>query len=869
MKLRVTLVLVLVWGAGGLSALVGAAGPSPESPAALAPPIAAASGVAPPGQAQATAVDEWSAMKLWYRQPAGAWNEALPVGNGRLGAMVFGQTAQERIQFNEETLWSGGPYDPSRDGGAEALPEIQRLIFAGEYAKAHDLFGRTMMGIPYEQMKYQPLGDLLLDFPGHDSVDDYRLELDLDTAIVTVSYRVGDVTFTREILSSPVDQVIVVRLTADRPRQISFSATLHGARNQAHSNYGTDYFLMDGLPPDGLVITGKNSDFLGIEGKLRYEARVKATAEGGITEVDYRTLSVDDADAVTLVIAAATSFVSYKDVSGDPSARVTAVLNAVTDRSYEEMRRDHVAEHRRLFRRVAVDLGATDAASLPTDERIRRFRVEGEAGGINTAALREDPDPQLAALYYQFGRYLLISSSRPGTEPANLQGIWNQDSNPSWDSKYTVNVNLPMNYWPAEIGNLPELTEPLLKLVTEASEAGRNVAQRHWGAQGWVLHQNTDLWRATAPMDGPSWGAWPVGGAWLLFNLWEHYVFEPDAEYLQRLYPLMKGSVEFFLDTLVEHPRYGWLVTAPSNSPENFPLRAGNGRFFDEVTGSYLKARTMAAGPTMDMQIIRALFGAFAEASTTLGVDDDLRAEALEARARLAPLQVGKHGQLQEWLEDWDDLEPEHRHLSHLWGLYPGDEIDPETTPEFAAAAERTLDLRALGGCGWSSSHKMTLWARLSESERAIENFDYLIAEDTLPNLFSLCGRALQVDGNFGTTAGIVELLLQSQGALIRFLPALPEAWPTGSVRGLRARGGFELDFNWQGRRLLAATIYSTSGSRCRIRSDEPLRVISDGKEIDLSTEEDGIFEFDTVAGSRYEIQARIPLVVPQIPESR
>ncbi len=808
-------------------------------------------------------------MKLWYRQPAEAWNEALPVGNGRLGAMVFGATAQERIQFNEETLWSGGPYDPSRDGGAEALPEIRRLIFAGDYAKAHDLFGRTMMGIPYEQMKYQPLGDLLLDFPGHDSVDDYRLELDLDTAVVTLAYRVGDVTFTREIFSSPVDQVIVVRLTADRPRQISFSATLHGARNQAHSNYGTDYFQMDGLPPDGLLLTGKSTDFLGIEGRLRYEARVKAKAEGGITEVDYRTLSVNNADAVTLLVSAATSFVDYTDVSGDPNARVERTLSAVSGRSYEEMRREHVAEHRRLFRRLAVDLGTSAAASLPTDERVGRFRVEGEAGGIDTAALREDPDPQLAALYYQFGRYLLISSSRPGTEPANLQGIWNEDSNPSWDSKYTVNVNLPMNYWPAEIGNLPELTEPLFELVREASVAGQSVARRHWGAPGWVLHQNTDLWRATAPMDGPSWGAWPVGGAWLLFNLWEHYLFEPDTEYLQRLYPLMRGSVQFFLHTLVEHPRYGWLVTAPSNSPENFPLRDGNGRFFDEVTGAYLKARTIAAGPTMDMQIIRALFGAFVEASKTLGLDEEMRAEVLAARTRLAPLQIGKHGQLQEWLEDWDDLEPEHRHLSHLWGLYPGDEISRERTPDFAAAAERTLDLRALGGCGWSSSHKTTLWARLLRGDRAIENFNYLIAEDTLPNLFSLCGSALQVDGNFGTTAGLVEMLLQSQGETIHFLPALPQAWPMGSVRGLRARGGFELDFNWQDRRLLMATILSTRGRRCRIRSAEPLRVTSGGEEINLSMDGDGVFGFDTEAGATYSVEVPSSSALLRIPESR
>jgi alpha-L-fucosidase 2 len=865
MRIRWAIILGLSIGAGGWVVSTGALG---ESPVAGGAAVVSLRGPTPGTPSQGTD-DEWSDMKLWYRQPAAEWNEALPVGNGRLGAMVFGGTSQERIQLNEDTLWTGGPYDPSREGGAAALPQIQHLIFAGEYAKAHDLFGRTMMGIPYEQMKYQPLGDLLLHFPGHDSVTGYRLELDLDTAVATVTYRVGEVTYRREVFASPVDQVIVVRLTADRPRQISFSANLHGARNQAHSNYGTDYFWMDGLPPDGLQLTGKNSDFLGIEGRLRYEARVRARAEGGITEVDYRTLRVDRADAVTLFIAAATSFNSYKDVSGDPAARVEGALEAALDKPYQQMREEHIVEHRRLFRRVAIDLGTSAAASLPTDERVRRFRRDGEAGGIDAEALRQDADPQLAALYYQFGRYLLISSSRPGTEAANLQGIWNQDSNPWWDSKYTVNINLPMNYWPAEVGNLPELTEPLFDLVEEASEAGRSVAERHWGARGWVLHQNTDLWRATAPMDGPSWGAWPVGGAWLLYNLWEHYVFEPDEDYLESLYPMMRGSVQFFLDILVEHPRYGWLVTVPSNSPENFPLRPGNGRFFDEVTGAYLKARTIAAGPTMDMQILRALFDAFAEASATLGVDDELRELVLDARARLAPPQIGRHGQLQEWLEDWDDLEPEHRHLSHLWGVYPGDEISPETTPELAVAAARALDLRALGGCGWSSSHKMTVWARLLEGDRALENFNYLIAEDTLPNLFSLCGRALQVDGNFGTTAGIVELLLQSQGEMIRFLPSLPEAWATGSVRRLRARGGFEVGFDWRDGRLLTATIRSTRGRPCRIRSDEPLRVTSDGNEVILDAAEDGVFEFATVAGATYQVQQGSHPATAQPPESR
>jgi alpha-L-fucosidase 2 len=435
---------------------------------------------------------------------------------------------------------------------------------------------------------------------------------------------------------------------------------------------------------------------------------------------------------------------------------------------------------------------------------------------------------------------------------ANLQGIWNEDPNPSWDSKYTVNINLPMNYWPADVGNLPETFEPLLKLVREVAEAGRPVARKHWGARGWVLHQNTDLWRATAPMDGPSWGAWPVGGAWLVTQLWDHYLFSGDEEYLRDVYSIMKGSVEFLLDILVEHPEYGWLVTAPSNSPENFPAWEGNGRFFDEVSALFLKARTITAGPTMDMQIIRALFDAYAEVAESLGVDGDLRDEVRAKRQRLAPLQIGRHGQLQEWIEDWEEIEPEHRHLSHLWGLFPGNEVTPEGTPDFATAAETTIDLRGTGGCGWSMGWKMALWARLLDGPRALAQFATLIGDGTLPNLFSLCGRTLQVDGNFGATAAIAEMLLQSQGGRIHFLPALPDAWAAGSVRGFRARGGFEVDFRWENGQLATATIHSRNGNTVRIRSDETLVVSSEGRQISPRVLTGGLIEFDTRAGSTY-----------------
>tara|TARA_Y100000782_G_C10172956_1_gene260676 strand:+ start:1 stop:2487 length:2487 start_codon:yes stop_codon:yes gene_type:complete len=776
---------------------------------------------------------------LWHKKPAEEWENAFPVGNGRLGAMVYGGIKEEKIQLNEDTYWSGGPYSTVVKGGYKELPKIQKLIFEGKPLEAHKIFGRYLMGYPVEQQKYQSLANLHLFFNEDLEAKNYKRWLDLSEGIAGVEYTINGVTYLREVLSSHVDQTIAIRLTASKPGMISFDTELRGVRNSAHSNYATDYFRMDGKGENELILTGKSADYLGIEGKLRYEARAQIHSDGGTVERDGTRIKVANSNSVTILFVAATNFINYKDVSGNEKAEVQNYLENLDNKDYATIRKNTLEDYQSLFNRVELDLPSTSTSYLPTDERM--------------VSIQTDPDPQMSSLSYQFGRYILISSSRPGTQPTNLQGIWNKDMNPSWDSKYTTNINTEMNYWPAEASNLSELTEPLFKMIEELTDQGTEVASEHYGAKGWVFHQNTDIWRVAAPMDGPTWGTFTVGGAWLTTHLWEHYQFTQDLKFLEKVYPIIKGSVDFFMDFLVEHPNGKWLVTNPSNSPENPPEGPGYKYFYDEVTGMYYFT-TITAGATMDIQILKDLFKYYGQATQILGRDKEYAQEVLKSRERLVPSQVGKDGTLQEWMEDYGQLEEKHRHFSHMYGLFPGNVLSKKKTPEFVEPIKAVLEQRGDGGTGFSRAWKMALWARLSDGDRANSIYKSYLQEQCYLSLFAKCYTPLQVDGSLGVTAAISEMLVQSHEDGIELLPALPKEWDAGRFKGVCTRGAFELDMQWENNAIKTVEILSKAGKNCKISTDKNAQVFRDGNPVQFK-ENNGYIEFPTEKGNIYTLK--------------
>ena len=760
---------------------------------------------------------------LFYHHPAREWNQALPLGNGRLGAMVFGNVNAERIQLNENTLWMGGPRDTNNPDAFKHLAEVRRLLFAGLPVEAYTVAEKYSMGRPFRLESYQTLGDLRLTFEHEGTPTDYRFELDIDTAIARLTYRLDGVRYTREVFASHPAQAIVVRLTADAPARLTVSTWIDRLQDAT-----TEVVGKDRLDLVGALGGGKGLSLL---------ASVRILAEGGRVEPFPERILTEKANAITLLLAAATSY-----RGGDPRAAVERALSEAATTPYDRLKAEHVSDHQRMFRRVDLTLGSThhaadQASALPTDERLERVK-------------RGETDLGLEALYFQFGRYLLIASSRPGGLPANLQGLWNDSMFPPWDSDYHLNINLQMNYWPAEVTNLAELHQPLFDYLKSLREPGRKTARIHYGAGGFVAHHISDVWGFTTPGDRPRSGLWPTGAAWLTQHLWEHYQFSLDRSFLAQAYPVMKEAAEFFLDYLVEDPRApGRLVSGPSVSPEN-RYRLPNGQ-----------VGILSMGPSMDHQIITGLFTQVIRAGEILGLDEPFRARLSEVRKKIPGPAIGKHGQIQEWAEDYDEPDPGHRHISQLFALHPGDQITMSGTPELARAARATIERRLANGgghTGWSRAWIINFWARLHDGEQAHQNFQALLAKSTLPNLWDL-HPPFQIDGNFGGTAGVAELLLQSHDGAIHLLPALPKAWADGSFTGLRARGGVTVDVTWVAAKPTLAMLRPTVSGAQRIRLPAGVNIASihsDDLVVRFRERVDGA-ELQLEAGRRYEVRFR------------